>query len=360
MAVSVLPVSDAKTEFVNALYFLPPDEISDLAGLMLKVVAEKSTEGHNFITRDELLAFREEKTIIKCPNCNSQEFVRFGIRRGNQYYRCKDCSKTFTSLTNTFLDYTKKDFLTWQKFIQCMVDGFKLQKTADRCKISLRTAFVWRHKILDALVRNQETQRFTGKVEVDDTLLPVSLKGSRKLRRAPHQRGTPAKKPGTSKEKVSVVCLIDQDGRIFSKVTALGRPSIEDLRQVFDRKFPNKNRKTKFVTDGDKAYAAFAKENKFDHIRIVGAMGRQGEHRVQRINGYHKRLKEFLAPFHGVSTKHLNNYLAWFNVVNEKKKNGTDLMKLCIRRPIGTRASGLSKRRARPIMQRPRRPRRRV
>lgn len=39
---------------------------------------------------------------------------------------------------------------------------------------------------------------------------------------------------------------------------------------------------------------------------------------LQKINNLHSRLKGLLAPFRGVSTKYLDNYLAWngFEVEN--------------------------------------------
>lgn len=36
---------------------------------------------------------------------------------------------------------------------------------------------------------------------------------------------------------------------------------------------------------------------------------------IQRINNYHGQLKKFLDIFNGVSTKYLNNYLIWNNVL---------------------------------------------
>ena len=32
---------------------------------------------------------------------------------------------------------------------------------------------------------------------------------------------------------------------------------------------------------------------------------------MNKVNGYHGRLKEWLRPFHGVATNYLDNYLGW-------------------------------------------------
>ena len=41
---------------------------------------------------------------------------------------------------------------------------------------------------------------------------------------------------------------------------------------------------------------------------------------IQRINAYHRTLKDFLRGFHGVSTKHLGNYLVWNGVIRYKRR----------------------------------------
>ena len=38
------------------------------------------------------------------------------------------------------------------------------------------------------------------------------------------------------------------------------------------------------------------------------------------INSYHSQLKRFMRGFNGVSTKYLNNYLVWNNLVNYAKE----------------------------------------
>ena len=45
---------------------------------------------------------------------------------------------------------------------------------------------------------------------------------------------------------------------------------------------------------------------------------------IQRINAYHRTLKDFLRGFHGVSTKHLGNYLVWNGVIRNKRRGRED------------------------------------
>lgn len=45
---------------------------------------------------------------------------------------------------------------------------------------------------------------------------------------------------------------------------------------------------------------------------------------IQHINNSHSQLKRFMRGFNGVSTKYLNNYLVWNNLVNYAKETATE------------------------------------
>lgn len=50
----------------------------------------------------------------------------------------------------------------------------------------------------------------------------------------------------------------------------------------------------------------------------------KGIYNIQHINSYHSQLKKFMRGFNGVSTKYLNNYFAWNNLVNYAKESDTE------------------------------------
>jgi hypothetical protein len=47
---------------------------------------------------------------------------------------------------------------------------------------------------------------------------------------------------------------------------------------------------------------------------------RKGIYHIQRVNGYHKRLKKWMDRFQGVATKYLDNYLYWHQFLELNKK----------------------------------------
>ena len=78
---------------------------------------------------------------------------------------CKDCGKSFVINTNSITSGTRKDFDVWKKYIDCMMNGLSIRKTADICGIHRNTAFLWRHKILDALQNMHNSVVLEGIVE---------------------------------------------------------------------------------------------------------------------------------------------------------------------------------------------------
>ena len=78
--------------------------------------------------------------------------------------------------------------------------------------------------------------------------------------------------------------------------------------------------KATLCTDGDASYRRFSKDNGNNLVQIKGGKGAvKGIYHIQHLNAYHSGLKAFLASFRGVSTKYLNNYLTWNNVVGARR-----------------------------------------
>ena len=67
---------------------------------------------------------------------------------------------------------------------------------------------------------------------------------------------------------------------------------------------------------------------------------RQGKtYGIQRINAYHSRLKGFLRRFRGVSTKYLENYLVWNDVLANSQRDLAEVMELLLSQILTVRIS---------------------
>ncbi|AFI05408.1 IS1595 family transposase [Helicobacter cetorum] len=263
-----------------------------------------------------------QKEIKECPHCKSNQFVKNGKKDNKQRFMCKDCKKTFTLTNNTILFSTKTDIKVWKKFIHCMIEKYSLRKTAEICKISLPTAFAWRHKILDALQNIQNEVELNGVVEADETYFPLSFKGHHKnfkLPRLSKHRDTQALKRGLSKEQACVTSGVNLNGKSIAKVSDLGKPKIKDLIKVLSNKV---SRDSIFVTDSFRAYLKLANNMELSHIRIPKKKHKLGSFNIQTINSYHSHLKDMIKhKIKGVATKYLDNYLVYHNFVNFAKES---------------------------------------
>ncbi|WP_308774933.1 IS1595 family transposase [uncultured Bilophila sp.] len=200
---------------------------------------ERSAQNHPTETKKELEESKFSKGIY-CPHCGCVENVqKYGKQNGVQRYRCKDCGEFFTALSFSVFSKTRKPLATWEKYIECMLDGLSIRKSAEECGISFQTSFVWRHKTLGALSRKMEKETsLKGVIEADETFFRVSYKGSRHLpegRRA-HHRGTKASQRGLSRQQVCVPCAIDRSNFVLSKVCNLGKISTRELTAFYEGK----------------------------------------------------------------------------------------------------------------------------
>lgn len=319
---------------------LPEREQSQFVSLVRAKAPDES------ISLNDLLRVKQDRGI-ECPYCRRKgHIVKFGVRRGIQWFKCKDCGHTFSPFSDSILNSTKKDLQVWKKYITCMMDGLSVRKAAEACGINRNTAFIWRHKILDALTVYAKRRKLEGVIETDDTYFRLSYKGSTPPNRPSHKRGEASLKRGISKDKVCVSCAIDRNGNIFSKVSTLGRVSAKALSSTFGKRMA---KRSVLCTDKEHAYKRFAAEKDLQLVQIKDGKERLGVYHIQHVNSYHSRLKLFMARFRGVATKYLNGYLVWHNVIKEGHRGKDTLLKLAVRAVVLTQWLTLSKRPAIPL-----------
>ena len=78
------------------------------------------------------------------------------------------------------------------------------------------------------------------------------------------------------------------------------------------------DRESILCTDSHKSFEGFAIDNRIHHKRIFV---RRSEHvidqlyHIQHVNHIHGKLKQWITHFNGVSSKYLQHYLNYFNLV---------------------------------------------
>lgn len=155
-------------DILTLISSLSPMEQSQLKTVLLEDKPKVST-------MEQLISEKRFTGGLVCPLCGCIDHVsRNGHRRdGKQRYICKDCSKTFVANANSITAGTLKELNVWKKYVECMINGLSVRKTAEICGIHRNTAFIWRHKILDALQNVSESAKLEG---IDETFFPISYK----------------------------------------------------------------------------------------------------------------------------------------------------------------------------------------
>jgi transposase-like protein len=265
-------------------------------------------------SENEAIAMIETRFAAEpcCGHCASKRFGTWGHASGLRRYKCKDCNRTFNALTGTPLaQLHRRD--AWIDYAHSLVDRTSLRKAADRAGVCLETAFRWRHRFLKA-AKDKRPSMVTGIVEVDETYILKSAKGSKKLvGRAARKRGGTAKKPGLSTDDHDCILIIrDRHGTTSDVI-------LRDLEGATFKAAlePVVAKDAMLVSDGRKAYSQFAEGAGVLHISLNASAGErayEGYH-IQNVNAYISRFKCWMAPFKGVASWYLPSYTGWRRMI---------------------------------------------
>ncbi len=255
---------------------------------------------------------------LACLHCGSVAVKRNGKYRSRQRYLCKDCGKSFNDMTNTPLPGTKHPD-KWLKYFEMMVEGYTLPKIAEKLDIHVSTAFYWWNKILNA-IRSLGNQDLKGVVESDETFFLESEKGKKEItHRKARKRGGKANRRGLSIQQVCVVVAHDRNGQVISQVAGLGKIKSTDIDKVLGA---HVDTSALLCSDTATNYKKWAKDKGLQHEMVNAKKGiyvRKNIFHVQHVNGYHRRLKQWMNHFHSVATKYMDNYLYWFRFLQQSK-----------------------------------------
>lgn len=212
-------------------------------------------------------------------------------------------------------------------FATCMVDTLSLRESAKRCKVCLSTAWFMRHRLCEVMAKSLMPFRI-GKgatCQIDEIVVNENFSGnwtkSRNitLPRKPHKRGNAIHVSGSSKERINILTGISDRGDCFCEVCCRGKSSIENIETLLK----DKVEKGAIVSsDWDTAYPKALKAIGVKHRRYSASAG-EG-HKINMVNALHSRLRDFLFPFKGVSTRRLQHYLDWFCYVEQFRKSDAD------------------------------------
>ena len=247
----------------------------------------------NYVLRKD---FYKNRIIKCCPICGGSNYIKHGLYKEIQRYKCKNCNKTFSKTTNSLWSYSKKDPELWMKFIELMVEKKSLRFCAEKLKISLVTAFYWRHKVLYGLSLEGAPKSLNGIVYITKMILAENFKGCRNIEfDFTTQR----------RRNIWIIGAKGDEDSMFVK------PIFKDVWnwKTFDEKVYSKIEKKSYIVPyGDRYIGVAAKKhNKKRFLEVKDD---------DRVRCFIPNLKNWLQVFRGVATKYLQRYFSFFVLYN--------------------------------------------
>ncbi len=262
----------SKREVLDYLYGLPLEEFTTIVKDYDKKHKSKLNE-----ELDILFASEIEQKLLKagvnsnCPYCNSPDKAKKD-RTGNfQRYRCKNCKRTFTAVTNTFLEHSNFSWKAWVSIMKMTINNYSLNRMVNVLEkdfgyagIQEVTVLLARHKILNAISLIPQP-KLTGIIQIDETFFRESQKAAKKLEnyipsvaeyRKPRYGVQPSLLGIMGSEFANVPVAVDSTGHVVAKVACLGKLSIQVFTELFHDHIDNP---AYICTDANPIYKRYCK-----------------------------------------------------------------------------------------------------
>lgn len=254
----------------------------------------------------------EDSPPLYCPHCESNLIVKNGKRGKLQKYKCKTCCKVFTSRTGTSLHKIQKPD-KFEAYKTIMLENYlPLKQMASKIGISIQTAFDWRHKILSSV--NNDRVRFDGITEIDDIWFLYSQKGRKGLKYSRKRGGS--KRAGDNDFQAKLLVTTDRNSNTNLSLVRIGRLKKSDIERKISGKFASD---ATLVSDKHRSISSFAKSEGLNHVSFKSSKHTAGgEYHVQGVNNLASKLKGIINhSLRGVSTKYLQSYANWVNLISK-------------------------------------------
>lgn len=246
---------------------------------------------------------------LECPHCNCNQLLKWGKVSDLQRYRCKECKKTFNSLTKTPMARLKKKG-RWLNYSKCLKEGLSIRKAAKICGVSVKTSFHWRHRFLKNH-RLIKPQNLSGIIELKEYEFPLSFKGSKK----DYMEYIKVNSTPISKQKVFVIFAKDRYKNTYDNIVI--KFEKDNLSQSLNNIVSNDSL---ICSDNKKIYCNCFSELGLRHGKLnlgENEFVRKNIVHIKTVSEYNKLLIDWMHRFRGVATKYLDSYISWYRSLEE-------------------------------------------
>lgn len=232
-----------------------------------------------------------------CPRCKHDQAY---FHRTRHLYQCKACGYQASLTAGTIFHRTRTPLAKWFWMIFLMgrqKSGISMLSLQRMLEIkTYRTVWVMGHKIRKAMQDRDAYYKLAGLIEMDDSYFGASKPGKR-------GRGA----AGKAKVVVAVQTLENNSG--FAKMQQVRNMSGSAIDEIAQAAF---DENVVVRTDGWIAYRVLDNE-KSNHEPVVVGSGKNAVRLLPWVHTLIANIKgNIRGVYHGVSSKHLQSYLAEF------------------------------------------------
>ena len=120
---------------------------------------------------------------LGCPRCGSHKFCRLSTRRAT--FQCNRCKRQLSLLAGTLFQATKLPLTTWFLAIYLLSqtkNGISALELGRKLGVNNNTAWLLKHKLMQAMRERDQRYRLAGTVQVDDAYLGGENPGGKRGR----------------------------------------------------------------------------------------------------------------------------------------------------------------------------------
>ncbi len=256
---------------------------------------------HPLLRQTDEAAFLNLLELSCCRYCGSVDFKKNGYTsNGVQRYKCRDCSRTFTVLSNTLFDSHKVSIIEWIEYLLNLFGYVSFHSTSRNSRIADSTVKYWLFKLFEILKDYQEDIVLSGKVYIDETFY-------RALKRDLVKNKGRTYLGGNNQYCIGIGC--DQT-KVFCKVEGTGTQST--YKKTYDTFINHIQKGSTLIHDKERCHDILIKPlelTSFSYNSVKCKKLKDKDNPLQPINDQCNLLKQFLNSHRGFSREYLQDYL---------------------------------------------------
>jgi transposase-like protein/DNA-directed RNA polymerase subunit RPC12/RpoP len=246
--------------------------------------------------------------VNECRRCGSSEIRKFGYTpNGIRRYRCKECGRTFTVLTDTIFDSHKIPLTEWLDFLLSIFGHGSFNLVSKNNRNAYNTTRYWMDKVFLVLRDCQVGLVLREDIQLDETYYKVRQSDIETKEEGKQYRGL-------SRNQICIGIACD-DTNVICFVEGKGKPTKQGTLQAFGSHIEHG---ATISHDMEQAHDPLItlldlKSIEYDSREIKKLNDR--ENPLNRVNQYCRLLKQFLNAHSGFIRDDLQDYLNLFTFI---------------------------------------------